>query len=426
MFFLIIINYECVNAQSKNFEYSTVVDVPDLSFFNHIYTGLDILEQMDFKFLENKNVGLFCNHTAVNRNNIHLLDLIGKNKTINIKAIFEPEFGIWGVDDKRAKLIGSERVDPVSGAKIFNLLKRRLYPPDWILKELDLIVIDIQDTGSRYSTFIASITKLFESASKHRIPVIILDRPNPIGGVKIEGPLPRTNFQSFEAYHLLPIRHGMTIGEILLMVNEMGWAKDLMRVELSVIPIVNWERNQYLDETSLPWKKPIPYINDINSLVMFSGMDLLRGTNLNVGFGTNSPYLIFGSPWLASSFFKEKLDMLNLPGVSFEEIEYRPKGSTYYNRVAKYNGRSCSGIKINVIDKNLVKPLETATSIITLIERLHPRKFQWAAHGYIDKLFGSNQLRLFVSQKKPPSYLSPQYMHDEIEFSKFRNRFLLY
>tara|TARA_B100001057_G_scaffold358575_1_gene360749 strand:+ start:777 stop:1979 length:1203 start_codon:yes stop_codon:yes gene_type:complete len=400
--------------------------VPDLSFFNHIYTGLDILEQMDFKFLENKNVGLFCNHTAVNRNNIHLLDLIGKNKTINIKAIFEPEFGIWGVDDKRAKLIGSERVDPVSGAKIFNLLKRRLYPPDWILKELDLIVIDIQDTGSRYSTFIASITKLFESASKHKIPVIILDRPNPIGGVKIEGPLPRTNFQSFEAYHLLPIRHGMTIGEILLMVNEMGWAKDLMRVELSVIPIVNWERNQYLDETSLPWKKPIPYINDINSLVMFSGMDLLRGTNLNVGFGTNSPYLIFGSPWLASSFFKEKLDMLNLPGVSFEEIEYRPKGSTYYNRVAKYNGRSCSGIKINVIDKNLVNPLETATSIITLIERLHPRKFQWAAHGYIDKLFGSNQLRLFVSQKKPPSYLSPQYMHDEIEFSKFRNRFLLY
>ena len=400
--------------------------MPDLSFFDHIYTGLDILEQMDFKFLKNKNVGLFCNHTAVNRNNTHLLDLIGKNKTINIKAIFEPEFGIWGVDDKRAKLIGSERVDPVSGAKIFNLLKRSLYPPDWILKELDLIVIDIQDTGSRYSTFIASITKLFESASKHRIPVIILDRPNPIGGVKIEGPLPRSNFQSFEAYHLLPIRHGMTIGEILLMVNEMGWAKDLMRVELSIIPIVNWERNQYLDETSLPWKKPVPYINDINSLVMFSGMDLLRGTNLNVGFGTESPYLIFGSPWLASSFFKEKLDMLNLPGVSFEEIEYRPKGSMYYNRVAKYNGRSCSGIKINVIDKNLVKPLETATSIITLIERLHPREFQWAAHGYIDKLFGSNQLRLFVAQKKPPSYLSPQYMHDEIEFSKFRNKFLLY
>ncbi len=185
--------------------------MPDLSFFDHIYTGLDILEQMDFKFLKNKNIGLFCNHTAVNRNNTHLLDLIGKNKTINIKAIFEPEFGIWGVDDKRAKLIGGERIDPVSGAKIFNLLKRSLYPPDWILKELDLIVIDIQDTGSRYSTFIASITKLFESASKHRIPVIILDRPNPIGGVKIEGPLPRTNFQSFEAYHLLPIRHGMTI-----------------------------------------------------------------------------------------------------------------------------------------------------------------------------------------------------------------------
>ena len=142
------------------------------------------------------------------------------------------------MDDKRAKLIGNQRVDPVSGAKVFNLLKRSLYPPNWILKDLDLIVVDIQDTGARYTTFIASISKLFESASKHKIPIIILDRPNPLGGVIIEGPIPRPNYQSLEAYHLLPIRHGMTIGEILLMVNEMGWVKDLKRVDLSIIPIV--------------------------------------------------------------------------------------------------------------------------------------------------------------------------------------------
>ena len=215
---------------------------------------------MDFKFLINKKIGIFCNHTAVSRNDNHILDLIGKNPNIFVKAIFEPEHGIWGIDDKRAKLLGNERIDPVSGAKVFNLLERSLYPPDWVLQDLDLIVVDIQDTGARYTTFIASISKLFESASKHKIPIIILDRPNPVGGVIIEGPLPRPNYQSFEAYHLLPIRHGMTIGEILLMVNEMGWVKDLKRVQLSIIPVVNWDRSNYLDDTKLPWNKPAPYI----------------------------------------------------------------------------------------------------------------------------------------------------------------------
>ena len=148
--------------------------------------------------------------------------------------------------------------------------------------------------------------------SKFDIPVIVLDRPNPLGGVIIEGPLPREEYQSFEAYHLVPIRHGMTIGEYLLMVNEMGWVKDLKRAELLILPMANWEREQYLSHTDLPWKNPAPYIKDINTLLMYAGFDLFRGTNLNIGFGTDKPYLKFGAPWLGTNFFKEKLDMLNL------------------------------------------------------------------------------------------------------------------
>ena len=424
--FFVLITFCFSAAEDRRYTFSSIVNVPDLSFFNHVYTGLDILEQKDFDLIKDKNIGIFCNHTAVTRNNKHILDILGGYDDINIEAIFEPEYGIWGMDDSRAKLIGSKRIDPVTGAKVFNLLDRSLYPPNWIMKSLDVIVIDIQDTGARFSTFISSITKLFESASDYKIPIIVLDRPNPINGLRIEGPLPREEYQSYEAYHLLPIRHGMTIGEILLMVNEMGWVKDLKRVDLKIIPMANWDRNQYIDDTKIPWKKPAPYIKDLNTLIMYSGMDLLRGTNLNIGFGTESPYLIFGSPWLATKFFKEKLEMLNLPGVSFKEIEYRPKGSPYYDRVPKYNGMSCSGLKVSVVDRKLVKPIEIATSIMTLISQLHPREFRWESNGYIDKLFGSNQLRLFVAQRKPPDYLSPQYMHDEIEFSKFRETFLLY
>ena len=424
--FFVLITFCFSAAEDRRYTFSSIVNVPDLSFFNHVYTGLDILEQKDFDLIKDKNIGIFCNHTAVTRNNKHILDILGGYDDINIEAIFEPEYGIWGMDDSRAKLIGSKRIDPVTGAKVFNLLDRSLYPPNWIMKSLDVIVIDIQDTGARFSTFISSITKLFESASDYKIPIIVLDRPNPINGLRIEGPLPREEYQSYEAYHLLPIRHGMTIGEILLMVNEMGWVKDLKRVDLKIIPMANWDRNQYIDDTKIPWKKPAPYIKDLNTLIMYSGMDLLRGTNLNIGFGTESPYLIFGSPWLATKFFKEKLEMLNLPGVSFKEIEYRPTGSPYYDRVPKYNGMSCSGLKVSVVDRKLVKPIEIATSIMTLISQLHPREFRWESNGYIDKLFGSNQLRLFVAQRKPPDYLSPQYMHDEIEFSKFRETFLLY
>tara|TARA_B100000949_G_C14287445_1_gene455115 strand:+ start:2727 stop:4034 length:1308 start_codon:yes stop_codon:yes gene_type:complete len=411
---------------NNEFDYSQIIKVPDLSFVNQVYTGLDILEQMDFRILENKTIGVLCNQTAVNRNGRHLLELIGTHSNIEVAAIFEPEFGLWGIDDKRTKLIGNDRIDPVTGAKIYSLIERSVYPPDWIMSELDIVLIDIQDTGVRYSTYVPSITKFLESASDHEVSVILLDRPNPLGGLKIEGPLPRTEYQSYEAYHLLPIRHGLTIAEIIIMVNEMGWVKDLKRANLMIVPMANWTRDQYFDDTKLPWKKPAPYINDLHTLLMFSGLDLFRGTNINVGFGTDHPYLWFGSPWLATGYFSEKLDRLKLPGVEFKEVTYRPVGSPYYNRVPQYDGRSCSGLEIIITDQDLVKPVETATTIITLMNQLHPREFQWRGHDYIDKLFGSDMLRVFVAQKKPPSYLSPQWMHDEMKFSEFRKSFLLY
>ena len=180
IFFSIII-FSGVYSKPNNYEYTKIINVPDLSFFNDTYTGLDILQQMDLNILSNKSIGVFCNHTAVNRNNEHLLDILNNNvKNIKVEAIFEPEHGLWGIDDKRMSLIGNKKIDSVSGARVFNLLKRSLYPPDWIMKKIDIILVDIQDTGIRYSTYISSISKILESASKFDIPVIVLDRPNPL------------------------------------------------------------------------------------------------------------------------------------------------------------------------------------------------------------------------------------------------------
>jgi uncharacterized protein YbbC (DUF1343 family) len=270
------------------------------------------------------------------------------------------------------------------------------------------------------------MSKIFETASERRIPVMVLDRPNPLRGDIVDGPVPRTEFQSFESYHLFPIRHGLTLGEMSILINEMGWIKDLKRVDLTVVPMSNWDRDMWFDDTQLPWRNPAPFLLNPSNLLAYAGMDLFRGTNMNIGFGTETPYMIVGSPWLATSFLLQKLKDQRLPGVEFKEKKYRPTGSIYYTRVPKYDGQSCGGIQLNITDRDEFNPLTTATTIMLLIHQLHPREFQWEGDGYIDKLFGSNDLRIIAAQKKPPNHLSAIWAQDVYKFNEFRQTFLIY
>lgn len=426
IFFILLALSSGQDSSSSTFQYSTVLEIPDLSFFEQVYTGLDILEQMDFNPIRNKTITILGNHTAINRNGKHLLDLLMEFPDVKVLSLLAPEYGIWGLDDKRAKLIGKNQIEPMHSAKIIDLFNRYVYPPDWLLNEIDLILVDFQDTGIRYSTFIATMSKVFESASDKNIPVILLDRPNPIRGDIIDGPVPRTEFQSFEGYHLFPIRHGLTLGEAAIMINEMGWVKDSKRINLTVIPMANWNRKSWFDETKLKWQNPIPFLRNLNTLLAYAGMDLFRGTNMNVGFGTDSPYLTVGAPWLVTSFLLEKLNDMELRGVSFKEVKYRPRGSVYYNRVPEYDGKSCSGIQLTITNRNEFDPLATATSMMFLIHRLHPKEFRWKEDGYIDKLFGTDLLRITAAQGKPSDHLPSQWAKDVYKFSEFRHPFLIY
>ena len=423
------LSFELVSGTDStkfDFKHSKVLKIPNLSFTKKIYPGLDILEQLDFKLIENKKIGILTNRTAVNRSGKHLIDILKNFPNINVHILFEPEYGLFGLDDKRTKLIGREQIDPVHGARIINIFDGMIYPPKWAMKELDLILVDIQDTGVRYTTFIASMTRLFEAASDWDVPVMILDRPNPIRGDIISGPIPRTRFQTMEAYHLFPIRHGLTIGEAAIIINEMGWVRNSKRVKLTVIPIANWERDYWYNDTDLSWKPPMPFIKDEETLLAYVGMDLFRATNLNIGFGTNSPYLYLGAPWLVTNFFTEKLNSLKLEGVIFEEVQYRPKGYYYFYRSPNYDGLSCSGIKISITNLDDFDPILTAVSILSLINSLHPREFQWANDNYIDKLFGTDMLRIAISQKKSPDMIIPEWSREIYRFNEFRKPFLLY
>ena len=410
----------------NRYDYSNVVKVPDLSFLGKVYSGLDILEQMDFKPLRNKSIAILTNQSAINRNNEHILDILKKYPDIKVSYLLSMEHGIWNTDDKRSKMIGRDGIDPLHKAPIIDLFNTYLYPPSWVMNKVDIILVDYQDPGSRYPTYTATLSKVFESASDFDVPVYVIDRPNPIRGDILDGPIPRVRFQSFESYHLFPIRHHLTIREISLIINEMGWVKDSKRIQLNIVPMANWEREMWFEDTHLPWRNIAPYLTTPPIVLAYTGMDLFRGTNLNIGFGTAAPYMLVGAPWISTSFLLQKLKEQNLPGVVFKEIEYRPKGSTFHNRVPKYDNLKCSGIELIITDQNTFKPLATATTLLILIHQLHPRQFQWENNNYIDKLFGSNELRILAAQKKSPDHLPALWSKDVYEFNEFRQPFLIY
>ena len=410
----------------QSFKYSVVMPVPDLSFHPSVFYGLDVLEQMDFKPMYDKSVGVFTNQTAVNRKGRHLLDILKNHSKVKVEVIFTPQYGLFTHQDKRFKMKDGEKYDPDHGARIVEVFGRNMKPPAWSVRDLDLILIDIQDTGVRFSTYISTMTKILEVASEWSLPVIILDRPNPLRGDRVDGPVIRSKFQSFEGYHIVPIRHGLTIGELAIMANEMGWIKDLKRANLTIIPMANWKRSYWLDKSEHPWINPHPSIKSIRTNLSFSGFGLLEGTNLNDGKGTDKPYLIAGAPWLSGYHLADKLSKLKLPGIKILPVEYIPRMKQTDQSPPLYVDELCSGVEIQIIDPNLYDPLATATSIIILANQLYPREFKWAEFNRIDMLYGHSQLRVFAAQGKPANYLPPLWLKDVIKFNEFRQRFLVY
>ena len=410
----------------QSYNYSVVMPVPDLSFHSSIFYGLDILEQMDFKPLYGKTIGVLTNQTAVNRNGVHLLDLLKKYPKVNVDIIFTPQYGLFADQNERFKIDGKEKYDPIYGARIVEIFGRNVKPPAWSVRELDLIIVDIQDTGVRFSTYLATITKLLEVASEWKIPVTILDRPNPLRGDRVDGPVVRPQFQSFEGYHIIPIRHGMTIGELSIMANEMGWIKDMKRANLTVIPMANWKRSYWLDESEHPWIKPHPNLKTIRTNLSYVGFGLIEGTNLNDGRGTDRPYMRVGAPWLSGFHLAEKLIKLDLPGVEFRVVEYIPRKKQADKAIPLHVNKVCSGVDIKITDPNRFDPLATATAIMVLTKQLYPKEFRWDELNRIDMLFGHSQLRVFAAQGKPANYLPPLWLKDVLKFNEFRQRFLIY
>ena len=394
-----------------------IIPLVYISFlYSSLLTGLDIIEKEDFKPFHNKNIALLINHTSVNNSGVHILDLLSKYKNINIKSVFTPEHGLEGNFSAGEKISSNFE----EGLQIISLYGNKREPLPSDLSDLDYIVIDIQDIGSRYYTYISTVTYVLNAASKANVPVIILDRPNPLGR-EVFGPIISPEFYSFVGMHPIPIRHGMTIAELSLMINNESWLPSEKKVDLHIYSMQNWDIKA--DYFSIP---PSPNISNFNTALIYNGMCLLEGTNISEGRGTKEPFLLFGAPWMNSKKVLEELINYHFAGIKFYQKTFKPISIKGVAQYPKYENQLCYGIKIEIIDGDKVNPIEIAVSILKIIYKNHPKDFSFNDNNFISKLYGSDDMKINIINKDSILLLSNSWTRDSAEFMVQRKPYLLY
>ena len=377
-----------------------------------ILTGLDVISQSQFQAIHGKSIALVVNHTSQDQYGKHLIDLIGEYKNISIKTIFSPEHGFTG-NISAGQHVDNQETDNI---KIVSLYGNKKRPTQKDVEDIDIIVFDIQDIGSRYYTYISTLTYIMDAAAEYQIPIIVLDRPNPLGRT-ISGPILDLHYSSFVGMHPIPIRHGMTIGELAMMINQEKWLSSGIEADLSVIKLKNW--NTQIGYFDIP---PSPNIPDFETALLYSGICLIEGTNLSEGRGTDYPFKIMGAPWLNSQKVIEYLNELKIPGVTFSAYEFMPVSMFEKALYPKYKGEKCQGIKIEITDINQIKPLELTIDILRIIKHIHPKEFYFLSNNFIDKLYGSNHLRNFINGK-----INNLNINQNVKFfEEIRQKYLLY
>ena len=334
-----------------------------------ISTGLDVLESQSWAPLQGKVIGLVTNQTGVDGEGRRNVDLLAKAPGVRLQAIFSPEHGLDGTLDARVPHGTYSGTGQSPALTVWSLYGSDRRPSAAMLQGLDTLVFDIQDVGVRFYTYLTTLVYVLEEAARHRISVVVLDRPDPLTGVVVEGPVMDTDLRSFTAPHPIPVRSGMTMGEFARMVA----AERKIPVKLTVVQLEQWERRMWFDETGLPWVNPSPNIRSLTQALLYSGVGLLEATNLSVGRGTETPFEVVGAPWITDpSALADALNALDMPGVTFQPINFQPIASVY-------SGQKVGGVRLVVTDRDALRPVTVGLTLgRTLMER-YPVQFRAAA-----------------------------------------------
>jgi uncharacterized protein YbbC (DUF1343 family)/CubicO group peptidase (beta-lactamase class C family) len=373
-----------------------------------VLTGIDVLERENFKRLAGMRVGLVTNHTGRDRAGQQTIDVLHKASGVQLVALFSPEHGIRGLADEKV----SDSRDEKTGLPIYSLYGETRRPKPEQLKDLDALVFDIQDVGVRFYTYISTLGYLMEEAARAHIPVFVLDRPNPIGGLESEGPIADADKLSFIAYHRIPVRHGMTVGELATLFNE----ERKIGCDLRVVKMEGWRRGMWYDATNLVWVNPSPNMRSLNEATLYPGVGLLETTNLSVGRGTDTPFEIVGAPWLDGQQFASYLNNRKIAGVRFVPVRFTPKSSVFKDE-------ECGGVNIVVIDRTRFHPVQAGIEMAVALRKLYP--VEWKVDAYARLLVNAEAFEA-VKRADAPEEISRLWMAELADFRRARARALLY
>ncbi len=345
--------------------------------------GIDRLIEEGAGALTGLRVGLITNHTGTTADGSRsTIDVLHEHPDLDLVALFSPEHGIRGAVEA-GEHVASGR-DEQTGLPIHSLYGETRVPTGTMLDGLDALVFDIQDIGTRYYTYVWTMAHALEAAAEHDKLFVVLDRPNPIGGEVVQGNVLDTAYASFVGLYAVPMRHGMTAGELAQYVNAVHG----IGARLHVVPVMNWERSQWLDQTALVWHAPSPNMPTLESAAHYAGTCLFEGTNVSVGRGTDAAFQQIGAPWLDHAGVIEQLRALELPGVSFEAVTFTPQNPGD----GKFAGTAVSGIRYTVTDRTTYDPTRTAIATLVAIQALHADALEFRV-GHFDRLSGTDQVR---------------------------------
>ena len=345
-----------------------------------VLTGIDVLERDGFRQLAGRKIGLITNHTGRNRAGVSDVQLLFEAKALQLTAIFSPEHGYEGKLD--ISKVGDTR-DAATGLKVFSLYGETRKPTAAMLEAIDTLVFDIQDIGCRFYTYNSTMGEAMKACAEHKRRFVVLDRPNPINGIDVAGPMLDAGKESFVGFHRIPVRHGMTTGELATMFK----AEHKLDLDLQIIPCEGWRRSDAWDATGLTWINPSPNMRSLTEAFLYPGIGLLETTNVSVGRGTDTPFEVVGAPWLDARKLAAELNARRIPGVSFVPIHFTPSSS-------KFEGKRCGGVNIAITDRSRFEPLRVGFEVATALRRLFPN--DWDPKAYDRLLCNERTLKAVV------------------------------
>jgi uncharacterized protein YbbC (DUF1343 family) len=375
---------------------------------DHTKTGIDVLESEKFASLRSKRVGLITNQTGLDSYGHRTIDLLARAEGVKLIAIFSPEHGIGGLADASV----SNQADAPTGLPIYSLYGATRRPTSEMLRGIDTLVFDIQDAGVRFYTYITTMAYSMEAAAQQHIAFIVLDRPNPLGGEIIEGPVLDRDRTSFVGYFPLPVRYAMTTGELAQMFNS----ENKIGADLHVVAMQDWHRHDFYDMTSLAWIAPSPALHTLRENFLYPGVEILQAAGVSVGRGTPTPFELIGAPWIDSTMLLTELNLRQAPGVRFAATEFTPASGLY-------SGIPCKGISIDLQDRGSFQPIMMGLEIASALHRLYPAQF------HVEKmieLLGSQSTLERLVRGDDPKEIEAGWASDLDKFRTMREKYLLY